>query len=91
MGGNESRPCLLLIAKNCLVAPDLALLQLHAHQFCDQRPVLPGITPDADSVQPFQGMEVAFIERKFLVEEDLAYKIAITAANNVRIILAHGG
>ena len=67
------------------------LLQLYAHQFCDQRPVLPRITPDADSVQPFQGMEVALIERKFLVEENLAHKIAITAADNVRIILAHGG
>src|SRR4029077_6098123 len=65
------------------------LMQLYAHQFGYQAPLLPGVTPDRDRVQVLKGVEVALIHGRLLVKIDLADELAIIAADNIRIVFGH--
>lgn len=40
-------------------------------------------------MQALEGVEITFIQHKFFIQKNLTDKIAVIAANNVRIIVAH--
>src|SRR5262249_46357196 len=65
------------------------LTQFYAHQFRHHRPLLPGVAPDGDRMQVLEGVEVAFVHCLLFVEINLAYEVAIIAADDIRIIFGH--
>jgi hypothetical protein len=66
------------------------LSQFHAHQFGDHHPLFPGIAPDRNGVKVLKGVHVTLIQGGDFVHVDFTDVIAVIAANDIRIVSAHG-